>query len=145
MNHWLIIVNKVEALEWIFENGKMAFRDRVNTDDLRKGDRFAIYATKAAFGSRDRDESQIAALGHLTSDVMQGTAEIAGETFPKGCSVSIDLALPVRQGVVFRGFIGHLDLVPTARQWPGAVHRTLAPISESDYKVLTDAVRLAAP
>lgn len=139
MQHWLIIVGNTGALDWILDTNQMAFRSHVPTEALKKGDRFAIYTARGAYGNPAVDESQILALGRLASAVEDRSVAVAGETFPKVCGITIEKRLPTRGGLPFRGLVGKLALVPTERQWSAAVRRTVAPLSEEDFGLISEA------
>lgn len=136
MRHWLIIVSNRTALEWILDTRRMAFRSHVNTDQLQKGDRFALYTSRGAYGNTSRDESQIIALGRLTSPVTEASVRVGDEAFTKSCAISVERALPLRAGLPFRTLVGQLSIAKTARQWPASVRRTVATLDDNDFRVI---------
>jgi hypothetical protein len=131
---WLIVVGNVKALQWILNEGSMGFRSHVRTEAMHVGDRFAIYTSKGAYGNPARDESQILALGHIASPVSTRSVRVGDEQFAKSCSISIDRALPLNKGVIFRNLVPEMDfLMRDFRRWPGAVHKTLVKVSTDDF------------
>src|SRR4051812_46290499 len=118
---WLIVIGKSEALEWIIEHSRMAFRDAVRTDEIQPGDWFALYTSRGAYGNPTKDESQLIGRGRVTSRIRRGAVEFAGETFAKSCSVALDEILPLRNGIAFKPLIPQLKFVGgSERRWPGA-------------------------
>jgi len=138
---WLIVIGKSDALKWILDKKCMAFRAHVKAEELNKGDRFAIYTSRGAYGNPTLDESQLLALGTIASPVRAITQDVAGETFAKSCAITIQDMLPLRHGVPFRVLIPQLKLIRSEREWPGVMHRTLVPIDEDDYATVAGAIR----
>ncbi len=139
---WLIVIGDAKSLKWVIENGRMGFRSTVKAADIKQSDPFIIYTSRGAYGNPTKDESQIAAEGRFSTSVINEEVTIGDETFPKSCAVKFSVVLPPRKGVTFRPLVSQLDFVGRSeRRWPSAVHRTLVPLTQSDFRLLSAAVR----
>lgn len=139
--HWLVVVGERDALEWIFDNGRTAFRDHVRADAVRLGDPFAIYVTRGAFHNPARDEAQIAALGQFTTDLEDAPVTIADETFGRSVGTGFDTVLPPRNGMPFKPLVNSLDFIAKKESWSVYLRRSLVPLKPKDYNRIARAFR----
>jgi hypothetical protein len=136
---WLIVLGEKTALEWVLQNQRMAFRAHVPTTELRVGAPIALYVTRGAFHSPVRDESHIAALGKITSEVRSEPVEVAGELYQSWCSLSLEVSSPLRRGLPFRPLVDQLEFIRKKQGWSMYLKRTLVQISDRDFSIIKQA------
>jgi hypothetical protein len=140
---WLIVLGDGEAIEWVLSQGRMGFREHVPAERLQPGDGIAIYTTRGAFGNPPRDESQIIGIGEVSSLVRRQSVNVADETYPKSCRLSITAQLPPRKGVPFKPLVESLGFIKNKVAWSAGLRRTLVPLPDRDFKIIERAVRKA--
>ncbi len=145
MPAWLIVIGYRAALEWVLDNGRMAFRETVATDTIAQGDLFAIYATQRALADWKRvpQESRIVALGTIGSKVSADLRTVADMPLHKSCDLRIKYRLPLDEGILFRPLIPQLSFIKSKETWAGYLHRTLVPLPDRDFRVISTAVQTA--
>jgi hypothetical protein len=133
---WLIILSEKTALEWVLQHQRMAFRAHVPTTALRLGAPIALYVARGAFHSPKRDESHIAALGQIASEVRSEPVEVAGEWYQSWCGLTLELSSPLRRGLPFRPLVDQLEFIKKKQGWSMYLKRTLVQISDRDFSII---------
>jgi len=136
---WLVILGEGTAVEWVLQYQRMAFRAHVRTAALSPGVPIALYVTRGAFHNPARDESQIAALGHIASEVRNEPIEVAGERYQSWCALTVEIALPLRRGLPFRPLVDQLTFIKKKRGWSMYLKRTLVEVSDDDFSIIKQA------
>ena len=142
---WLIVLSNGQAAEWVLREAKMAFRAATRPERLSPGDPFAIYVSRGAHGDPNHDEAQIAAIGRIASPVRKRRLVVkGGGAFDAVCDLEFDQQLPLREGVPFRPLVNQLQFIRFKEGWGAYLRRTIATLSDGDFRVIETAVKRAA-
>jgi hypothetical protein len=138
---WLVVINNGQALDWVLNEQRMAFKESVSVAKLSVGAPIAIYATKAAFRKPSVDEGQLVASGRVAGDIVHEPVHVAGATYAKWCALALDAVPPLRHGAPFRPLVPSLKFIVYKDGWFGYLRRTLVEVNYDDFRVLASAVR----
>jgi hypothetical protein len=141
---YLLILGERKAVAWVLSTRRMAFpkTPRAEVAQLKPGDELFIYTTRGAFGNPTRDRGRIIARASAASPVteLDEPVEIAGRTFPRGCSLHVESLTPFRTGVELRPLVEHLDAFPNPQAWSIYLRRPLLHLPKQDADILRNAL-----
>lgn len=138
---WLIVLNDGEAIAWVLDNSKMAFKAGVRHADLvRAGDDFVLYCTVQAFGPKGPKGSRVFAYGTFESAVAPALNSINGREYESEAGLVHIRSLPSLQGPDIRDFIDRLEFIPNKRHWASHVRSTIVPLGRHDFQLLMSAI-----
>lgn len=140
MSAWIFVIGERDALRWVLERERMAFRSHVHTDALAEGDDVVIYATRGCWHNPTRDRSQIVAIGTLAGPVAAGPITVAGERMARSCPLALTAILPDRNGVPFERLVDRLRMTNGKTHWGLVMRRTIVPLCAADHRTIVAAV-----
>ena len=151
MANWLFVLNNSDALDWVTTSKRMAFRKiKQPVPSIERGDGFVIYASTralvSAMGSHKKALEfgpRIVAFGTISStlDYEDKPLQIGGRTFHASCRLQFEAQLDLVHSVSFKKLVPRLNFIFNKDKWQYYVWRTLIPLSNRDYGLLTRAVR----
>jgi len=142
---YLAVLGERAAIRWLLEQQRIAFpaTPRAEVADLSQGDRLLLYATRGAWHNPGRDRGRVIGSAVVTSAVrlLDEPVEIAWMRFRSGCDLDIDGVVRYPDGLELRPLVDRLDAFPKPHAWSIYLRRPLLRLSESDYELLTGALR----
>jgi hypothetical protein len=131
---WLLVLNDGQAIAWVLEKSRMAFREGARfADQIRAGDDFVLYCTVTAFGSAGPRGSRVFAYGRFESTIARGSNNINGRKYETQADLVIIRHLLPLEGVDIRLYIDRLDFITTKRAWSSFLRSTVVPLSREDF------------
>ncbi|MEU3054367.1 hypothetical protein [Streptomyces griseus] len=146
--YYLLVVSDREALGWILDSQRAAFPPsrRKTPSHLNINDRLVIYTTRGCFRNPTRDRGRLVAQARVRSSeaVLDSPIQFGERSFVRGCDLEIASLAPLDSGPVLADLVTRLQTFPTS--WATHIRRTLVPLNDHDFTVLTDAIAaVAAP
>jgi hypothetical protein len=136
----LLVIGHREGLSWILGSERMAFaRSGTAARSLACDDKLFLYTTRACFLNPSRNVSRVIGHATVTSTVsaLSSPVNIAGRTFPHGCTIKVDSLAPLGEGVPLRNLVDKLDAFSKNPQsWSLWLRRTLLPLSSHDASLI---------
>ncbi|WP_395111270.1 hypothetical protein [Actinomadura sp. SCN-SB] len=141
-SNFLLVLGDREGLLWVLRERRMAFapqRTRI-VDQLKANDRLVLYLTRGCFRNPSRDRGRVVGTAELTGSLseLKPPMEIGGRIFTRSCPISLDEITPWGKGPELATLAPRLETFPES--WAIHIRRTLVPISNHDYEVLTRAI-----
>lgn len=139
---YLLVIGDREALGWLLTSQRMAFRDvkRPEVRALTAGDKLFLYTTRGCFGNPTRDRGRVIGSGVARSAAVEldQPVEVAGRSFPVGCSVEFKMATAWPNGVEMAPLVPELDLFHGVGQhWSFRIRRPLVALTDRDARKIS--------